>query len=154
MNEQLYQDWIEALESGDYTPGTGSLYTVNKDSYCCFGVLCEISESGEWVHQEYISPNNLGYQLPDKSIEYSIPPPSLCQTIGIRHPSGPFNLTDVSPYLQNMIKKYTTNVDMLHTSLITINDTFKPNHEITQFELISAILKEKPKSMFYAHKLF
>lgn len=43
-NEQIKQnriDWIEALESGDYTKGKMYLRDTD-DNYCCLGVACQL----------------------------------------------------------------------------------------------------------------
>lgn len=39
MNE-LQEQWVEALESGEYEQGIGSLCSEGK--YCCLGVACEV----------------------------------------------------------------------------------------------------------------
>jgi len=41
------RQWIEALRSGNYKQGTGTLRAG--DNYCCLGVACEVSELGKWV---------------------------------------------------------------------------------------------------------
>ena len=52
------KSWIEALRSGHYRQGTGSLRQTDSDadpSYCCLGVACSVAgvkESeikGEWI---------------------------------------------------------------------------------------------------------
>lgn len=40
MNKEIKEDWLEALRSGDYEKGIGSLNENNK--LCCLGVLCEV----------------------------------------------------------------------------------------------------------------
>lgn len=40
MNKEVANLWIEALRSGKYKQGTGSLQSLDK--YCCLGVLCDI----------------------------------------------------------------------------------------------------------------
>lgn len=44
------EQWIQALQSGEYPQTTGHLHT--KNGYCCLGVLCDIYEKqtgqGEW----------------------------------------------------------------------------------------------------------
>lgn len=39
--------WVAALRSGDYLQAKGKL--KNLDSYCCLGLACELSGTGEWV---------------------------------------------------------------------------------------------------------
>ena len=42
MNKEWKQKWVEALRSGKYEQGQGTLKSNNK--YCCLGVLYDISE--------------------------------------------------------------------------------------------------------------
>ncbi len=47
MNKEIAKRWVAALRSGKYKQGRGAL---NKnDSFCCLGVLCDISELNTWV---------------------------------------------------------------------------------------------------------
>ncbi len=46
MNKEIAEKWVAALRSGKYKQGRGAL---NKnDSFCCLGVLCDISETSNW----------------------------------------------------------------------------------------------------------
>lgn len=40
MNTQIKKRWLEALRSGDYKKGRGSLHSVGE--FCCLGVLCDL----------------------------------------------------------------------------------------------------------------
>jgi hypothetical protein len=42
--------WVKALRSGDYKQGRSQLFIKDwmDDSYCCLGVLCDITAVGEW----------------------------------------------------------------------------------------------------------
>jgi hypothetical protein len=40
------QEWINALRSGRYEQGSGSLRVG--DTFCCLGVLCDLTSSGAW----------------------------------------------------------------------------------------------------------
>ena len=42
--------WVEALRSGKYKQTTGTLR--DRDGFCCLGVLCDISKTGEWVKDD------------------------------------------------------------------------------------------------------
>ena len=44
--------WIEALESGQYIQGTGTMREGER--YCCLGVLCDVSGLGKWINDEYV----------------------------------------------------------------------------------------------------
>lgn len=56
MNADIKAQWVQALRSGDYTKGKGTLKSEHDDggpTYCCLGVLCELSpfesrKSGAW----------------------------------------------------------------------------------------------------------
>jgi hypothetical protein len=40
MNQEIKQEWVTGLRSGQYTQTKGTL--KNEDGYCCLGVLCDI----------------------------------------------------------------------------------------------------------------
>lgn len=44
MKEEIKQEWISALRSGEYTQGIGYLKTVENSTpkHCCLGVLCDL----------------------------------------------------------------------------------------------------------------
>lgn len=46
MNPEVKAKWLEALRSGEYEQGKGELR--RGDTYCCLGVLCNISQLGRW----------------------------------------------------------------------------------------------------------
>ena len=56
MNPELKKEWIEALRGGTYRQGGGSLRKQGFDgtSFCCLGVLCEMSDEIEWNGTRYI----------------------------------------------------------------------------------------------------
>lgn len=39
LPQDIKDEWITALRSGEYKQATGTLYDPAKDSYCCLGVL-------------------------------------------------------------------------------------------------------------------
>jgi hypothetical protein len=41
VNRGIKQQWLDALRSGDYKQGQGSLRPT-PDTYCCLGVLCDL----------------------------------------------------------------------------------------------------------------
>jgi hypothetical protein len=52
---ELRKQWVEALRSGEYRQGYGTLRNVNNE-YCCLGVLCDIvakdqPEKFGWKHE-------------------------------------------------------------------------------------------------------
>lgn len=53
MNPEIKQQWIEALRSGRYKQGQGSLR--DHDEYCCLGVLCDLAEQAGIVKSNSIT---------------------------------------------------------------------------------------------------
>lgn len=49
MNPEIKAKWLEALRSGEYQQGRRSLHADG--SYCCLGVLCDISNLDTWKHR-------------------------------------------------------------------------------------------------------
>lgn len=47
MNQEVKEKWVAALRSGKYEQGRHSLHG-ERNSYCCLGVLCDISGLGKW----------------------------------------------------------------------------------------------------------
>lgn len=47
MNPTLKKQWIEALRSGKYRQGRGSLRSESGE-YCCLGVLCDLVDPDGW----------------------------------------------------------------------------------------------------------
>lgn len=47
MDKELKQKWVDALRSGKYIQGTGTLCQINNNSgerrYCCLGVLADVA---------------------------------------------------------------------------------------------------------------
>ena len=43
MDPELKAKWVAALRSGEFKQGTTLLHSTVYDTYCCLGVLCEIS---------------------------------------------------------------------------------------------------------------
>lgn len=52
MKPKIKKLWVEALRSGKYKQGKRALKT--KNGYCCLGVLCDISNLGEWKEFSYL----------------------------------------------------------------------------------------------------
>ena len=48
MTPELKAKWIDALTSGAYKQGRFRLKRT-KEAFCCLGVLCDISETGQWI---------------------------------------------------------------------------------------------------------
>jgi hypothetical protein len=50
--QRLVRAWIDALRSGKYEQGRGSLRT-NDDTYCCLGVACDVYDPSRWDRNTY-----------------------------------------------------------------------------------------------------
>ncbi len=53
MNKEIKQKWVEALRSGEYKQGKGTLRT-NNNLFCCLGVLCDILSPDKWVNNIHV----------------------------------------------------------------------------------------------------
>ena len=51
MQSDLKQKWIEALRSGKYEQG--QMFLNRSNTYCCLGVLCEISVSDSDIEKRF-----------------------------------------------------------------------------------------------------
>lgn len=69
VDKELIAQWIEALESGGYKQGKAALRL--HDSYCCLGVLCDVSGLSTWeksstpLYAYYDYTSVLPYQVAD-----------------------------------------------------------------------------------------
>lgn len=59
MKKEIAVEWVKALRSGRYQQGKRSLMQTdtydNPVSFCCLGVLCDISQQGVWKSGKYAS---------------------------------------------------------------------------------------------------
>jgi len=60
MNAELKAKWLTALRSGEYLQGEGRLFNSQDNSYCCLGVLCDISGVGDWDGRAYYVIEGIG----------------------------------------------------------------------------------------------
>lgn len=51
MDAEIKRKWIEALRSGKYAQGRGSL-RVGENAYCCLGVLCDLVDGSRWARTD------------------------------------------------------------------------------------------------------
>lgn len=81
MDQEVKARWVEALRSGKYKQGQGSLHN-DEDEFCCLGVLCEIqnvpskrfdeySEAYEYTFSELETKYVSETQIPDGYCEIS-----------------------------------------------------------------------------------
>ena len=69
--------WVDALRSGKYSQGRGSLHY--EDSYCCLGVLCDVSGLGYWGDYS----ENIKAYITDSGYHTGVPPNEVFDWIGI-----------------------------------------------------------------------
>ena len=130
----LYNSWIEALESGNYPKTKHALRKT--DGFCCLGVLCDTARSRiDWT-AEYNSEGNLIYSFLG---ERAWLPSTLVKRLGFKphNQRGDFAIDELSPALRLKVERLNTEY-----SLAAINDCTE------NFDLIIAVLKERPPSLF------
>jgi hypothetical protein len=90
MREDIKNLWVEALRSGKYEQGRGSLRNniETVDEFCCLGVLCDISELGEWITD---SAGDVCYKVLDGGSSSSVLPESIKQWANMLSKAGLFD---------------------------------------------------------------
>jgi hypothetical protein len=79
MTQELKTKWLTALRSGEYKQGIGVLRSAESDSYCCLGVLCDISELGTWHSLNYKFITKKGFMEEG----YAFLPPTIAADINL-----------------------------------------------------------------------
>lgn len=75
MKKKVMEKWVKALRSGEYKQTQGELVSAD-DSFCCLGVLCNISDVGEWVKYNDLSLDSSEewyYECPHESTNQWLP---------------------------------------------------------------------------------
>lgn len=71
MKKEIADKWVAALRSGDYKQGEGTLRFTNdgtkETSFCCLGVLCDISGLGKFEEQ-FTGYSHYAVTLPDGAV--------------------------------------------------------------------------------------
>jgi hypothetical protein len=67
MKKIIKKKWINALRSGKFQQGTGCLWDSKDNSYCCLGVLCEITGNGNNRNMENDYPKDINPDDPNKN---------------------------------------------------------------------------------------
>ena len=100
MNAQIKEKLVTALRSGKYEQTSGTLR--DGCSFCCLGVLCDISGAGQWEDRDvYVDrPLLKQYRMPDGN--YSV------------------------QYLPSALKTQTGLTDEVLDHLMDMNDSGKP----------------------------
>lgn len=98
MNEDIKQEWLAALRSGEYRQAHEQLR--NGDRFCCLGVLCDLHSkatgAGKWVDDRYYPDNEPPWidTLPEAVIEWAgliDTSPSVDDDEGHQYPLAAFN---------------------------------------------------------------
>lgn len=51
INNEIVEKWINALRSGKYKQGNHFLYSSEKETYCCLGVLANVCDLGLTLYE-------------------------------------------------------------------------------------------------------
>ena len=94
MKEEIKDRWVEALRSGKYQQGQGTL--KYGESFCCLGVLCDLHAKETGVDWEYDPRRNAQKYLGNTGV----PPVKVHSWAGIRHKANEVltNLNDARGY--------------------------------------------------------
>jgi len=135
MNKELIRQWVEALRSGKYTQGRKALRNID-NTYCCLGVLCDISKDTlglKWEHDsndecesEVYTMERNGGVLPDSVWEYLGRDTDYKVKISTTNSKIPKSVIDSFVY------------PLSHIYLVTLNDQYK-----LSFEQIADIIEEE-----------
>lgn len=93
MEPELKKLWVDALESGEYTQGTGMLkysYDGDNESYCCLGVLCDVlsklegEQHGTWDDRSnFVTGSRYNAEDPYDMYGTSFIPDVIAKSLGI-----------------------------------------------------------------------
>ncbi len=78
MKEEVKNEWVKALRSGEYKQAKHTLKR-NDAGHCCLGVLCDISKVGKWED----GTSSYYYVTKDGNAAYTSPPPLVYEWAGI-----------------------------------------------------------------------
>lgn len=71
MDKAIKARWVAALRSGKYKQGAGVLHNVDKNTFCCLGVLCEITAEELGMNKNTIAEVEEGVYCSDHCAEYN-----------------------------------------------------------------------------------
>ena len=132
-NNNLYERWIEALESGKY-PKTRRVLR-NDLGYCCLGVVCDVVDPNMWQRTD----GQANYHIREGDKIHSVDlPHHIQQELKLYSPTSMFLPSDLSPELLQELETIAGNPH----SLVGVNDL------TSDFDLVVKILKERPPSLF------
>lgn len=93
MNPEVKAKWVAALRSGYYEQTKSVLTVGDGKTFCCLGVLCDISGVGQWENVSERDPEDDDSSTPRymDAVEHDaeIPPALVCDWAGF--PGGTFH---------------------------------------------------------------
>lgn len=93
---KLAREWVDALRSGDYEQ-TSSVLCSSNESYCCWGVLCDLIDPDGWVVQadNEHSWEEYSWEINGETFT-ELPPPEVYALVGMteREMTGLVDLND------------------------------------------------------------
>jgi hypothetical protein len=158
MDQNIKQEWIEALESGKYRQGSGQLkgFTSTTEDFkqcdigfCCLGVLCDILAPkgfGYWHTESYIGLD--GKVIPDDDVQFEfvagtsvdngVLPLFLAEAVGLNQ--NPIIMWDELPEeAKNWLRQWLRQKDLddhVNYDLAELNDAGMP------FEIIAKVIRK------------
>lgn len=150
MFNEVTRKWIDELESGNWQQAQSAL--KKGETYCCLGVLCEISKMDDWeeVPDEHFAV--LDFYLG----EYAELPEEIADLVGLATVDGQFGVTDawwesLLPATRQVIEPHFKN----HTFLTTKKNGLRTSSSLAMlndagvgFETIASIIKSNPSGLF------
>lgn len=118
MKKAIAFKWATALESGEYKQGREALRKGK--SYCCLGVLCDLSKQGVWNKTTYAGSNTWEYRSKLDRSEAELPE-DVEKWAGLKSQSGRVTIGEV-------------------TSLANMNDS-----KLFDFKMIAAFIRKNYK---------
>lgn len=103
MRHDVAEMWTEALRSGKYRQGHGTLAVPDNEGavqYCCLGVLCDLA-----VKEGVIPPPRadfagyLNFATPTREVESCVLPPEVQVWAGLKSDDG--QVPDAAPYSED-----------------------------------------------------
>ena len=122
MKPSIKQKWLDALRSGEYSQGTGHLYSGR--GFCCLGVLCDI----------YAKEKNESWWYYDGDTEEETPVEELKRPI---QPGDYFNLHDENERLPSLVADWAGISDFSPQVEVPIENEDVPEIELQELVVLN-----------------
>ena len=96
MKEEIRKRWVQALCSGKFKKGEGSLYNSDSESHCALGVLCELAVQDGVTQRRDSRHGGPSFYGKDGEGCDSILPPEVVEWAGLDSPSPMVSYADES----------------------------------------------------------